>query len=73
MSVELFRARFDEQMRDIDSLKTFEALRGDNKVGSVVVTGTRKTVIAHTPMHKEGGKWRPCPTAGPLGELEPRP
>lgn len=73
MSLELFRARFDEQMRDIGAITRFHALRASEKLGSVVVTGSQKTVQALTPMRKEGGQWRPCPTAGPLGELKPWP
>ncbi len=71
--MEQFSAAFDAQRREIGTITKFRALRGDDEFGSTVITGERKTVLAHTPMKKEGGDWRPCPKEGPLGELLPPP
>lgn len=73
MTLQAFTDRLQGQLTDIGQVKEINPLRGRTGEGYTAFIGTRRSVIAVTPMKKENGRWKPCPATEPLGRLEPYP
>ena len=68
-----FSDRLQRQLNELGAIKSYRSLRGDKTVGYTVVEGSRKTVLSLVPVERVDGRWMPCPSDQPLGELRSPP
>ena len=71
LTFQAFHDRLQVQLMEIGQVQEINPLRGQTGEGYTALLGNRRSVIAVTPMKKENGRWKPCPTTEPLGGLEP--